>query len=74
MKTAVIDGFLGLAAMTLVACGTPEKTAILRTMAEAGRERRANLPASSRERVGHVLTCNVMGRSGMGVGFHAARR
>jgi len=27
MKTAVIDGFLGLAALTLVACGTPEKTA-----------------------------------------------
>lgn len=26
MKTAVIDGFLGLAALMLVACGTPEKT------------------------------------------------
>jgi len=48
-------------------------TAILCTMADAGRERSATRPASSRERVGHVLTCNVMGRFGMGVGFHAAR-
>jgi len=49
-------------------------TAILRRMADAGSERSANRPASSRERVGHVLTCNVMGRSGMGVGFQAERR
>ena len=49
-------------------------TAILRTTADAGSERRANRPASSLEPVGHVLTCNVIGRSGMGVGFHAERR
>ena len=49
-------------------------TAILRTIADAGNARSANRPAKSLERVGHVLTCSVIGRSGMGVGFHIARR
>jgi len=26
MKTAIVGGFLGVAALMLVACGTPEKT------------------------------------------------
>jgi hypothetical protein len=47
--------------------------AMLRTIADAGSARSASRPASSRDRVGHVLTCNVMGRCGMGVGFQAAR-
>ena len=54
--------------------GLNASTAILRTIADAGSARSANRPARSRERVGHVLTCNVMGRCGMGVGFHTARR
>lgn len=49
-------------------------TAIRRTKADVGSERTANRPASSRERVGHVLTCSVMGRFGIGVGSHSARR
>lgn len=49
-------------------------TAMRRTMADVGSERTANRPASSRERVGHVLTCSVMGRFGIGVGSHSARR
>ena len=49
-------------------------TTIRRTIADAGSARSANRPASSRERVGHVFICNVMGRCGIGVGAHIARR
>ena len=44
-----------------------------RTIADAGSARRASRPASSRERVGQVFTCKVIGRCGIGVGSFAMR-
>jgi hypothetical protein len=67
-ETSIRDRHCGRASALYVS------TATRRTIADAGSARSASRHASSRERVGQVFTCNVIGRCEIGVGSHVARR